>query len=124
MAEAGLDRVDFLKVDAEGSDLNVLRGVPWGSIRPGVVVCEFDEGKGRGLLQGFAALTGFLLDHAYLVLVSEWDPIVEYGLRHRWRRYVTYPATLADRAAWGNLIAVQDPETFSRLLRLAKVRPS
>jgi hypothetical protein len=124
MLETGLDRVDVLKVDAEGHDLTVLKGVPWERVQPEVVVGEFDEGKGRGLLQGYAALSGFLVDHGYRIVVSEWEPIVEYGLRHRWRRYARYPATLADRAAWGNLIAVRDPITFERLLRLARVQPS
>jgi FkbM family methyltransferase len=119
--EAGLDRVDFLKVDAEGHDLHVLRGVPWERIQPGVVVCEFDEGKGRSVPDGYQALGAFLVDHEYLILVSEWDPIVEYGLRHRWRRFVQYPAALLDAAAWGNLIAVRDPITFDRLLAFAKV---
>lgn len=124
MLETGLDRVDFLKVDAEGHDLNVLKGVPWERLQPGVVVCEFDEGKGRGLLQGYEALSGFLVEHGYRIVVSEWEPIVEYGLRHRWRRCVQYPAALVDRTAWGNLIAVQDPVTFERLLSLARVQPS
>lgn len=122
--EKGLGRIDFLKVDAEGHDLNVLKGVPWDRIQPGVVVCEFDEGKGRALFQGYEALSEFLVGHGYLIVVSEWEPIVEYGLSHRWRRYVQYPAALADRAAWGNLIAVRDPITFGRLLRLARLRPS
>jgi FkbM family methyltransferase len=121
LLETGLDRVDFLKVDAEGHDLHVLRGVPWERLRPGVVVCEFDEAKGRTVDGGYHALGGFLADRGYLILVSEWEPIVEYGLRHRWRRFVQYPAALLDGAAWGNLIAVRDAVTFDRLLRLARV---
>jgi len=42
----------------------------------------------------------------YEVLVSEWEPIVEYGRRHTWKRFVRYPATIA-ADGWGNLIAVQ-----------------
>jgi FkbM family methyltransferase len=122
--ERGLARVDFLKVDAEGHDLNVLKGVPWDRLQPGVVVCEFDEGKRPAVVQGYEELGGFLVDRGYGILVSEWAPIVEYGLRHRWRRYVEYPAALADRAAWGNLIAVRDPARYLGLLRLAKVRPA
>jgi FkbM family methyltransferase len=119
--EAGLDRVDLLKVDAEGHDLNVLKGVPWERIQPGVVVCEFDEGKGRSLPDGYQALGAFLVGLEYLILVSEWEPIVEYGRNHRWRRFVQYPAALLDAAAWGNLIAVRDSIVFDRLLRLAMV---
>jgi FkbM family methyltransferase len=124
MLETGLHRVDFLKVDAEGHDLQVLKGVPWERIQPGVVVCEFDEGKRPGRHQGYEALGRCLVDLGYLILVSEWEPIVEYGLRHRWRRFVQYPATLVDHAAWGNLIAVRDPAMFERLLRLTRIQPS
>jgi hypothetical protein len=34
------DGIDFLSVDAEGMDLDVLRSNDWGKFRPGVVVAE------------------------------------------------------------------------------------
>ena len=123
LEEAKLSRIDFLKVDAEGHDLNVLKGVPWDRLQPELVVCEFDQGKGRAA-SDYRELTAFLVHHGYQVLVSEWEPIVEYGLRHRWRRFVEYPAELEDDAAWGNLIGVRNPGTFGRLRRLAGLPPA
>ena len=41
-----LREVTFLKIDAEGYDLDVLRGVPWDTCRPEIILCEFDEKKG------------------------------------------------------------------------------
>lgn len=39
-AEAGLDRIDFLKIDVEGAEADVLAGMDFGRLRPRVVVVE------------------------------------------------------------------------------------
>lgn len=39
-AKHGLDRIDFLKVDVEGAELEVLAGNDWRRVRPRVVVVE------------------------------------------------------------------------------------
>ena len=111
--------VDFLKIDTEGYDLFVLQGVPWQDVAPRVVLCEFEDRKTRPLGYRFEDLAAYLLDRGYEVLVSEWHPIVAYGTAHRWRRFEPYPCTLRDPQAWGNLIAVRDPEDYSRLCSLA-----
>ncbi len=40
-AEHGLDRIDFLKVDVEGAELDVFSGADWTRWRPRVVIGEF-----------------------------------------------------------------------------------
>jgi FkbM family methyltransferase len=104
--------IGFLKIDTEGFDLPVLRGMSWEAPRPTVIVCEFEDAKTRPLGYGFPDLAGFLTDQGYRIIVSEWSPIERYGQQHRWRRFCEYPCELIDPAAWGNLIATNDPTVF------------
>jgi FkbM family methyltransferase len=113
MAERAVDNVDFLKIDTEGFDLMALRGYPWDRSTPRVIVCEFEDAKTRPLGYGYHDLAGFLVARGYRLIVSEWRPIVRYGVEHRWRRFAEYPRELTEPAAWGNLIAVSD-ETMYR----------
>jgi FkbM family methyltransferase len=108
--------VDFLKIDTEGFDLMVLRGLPWDEIAPTAILCEFEDKKTEPLDYRFHDIASYLTARAYRVIVSEWYPIEAYGENHRWRRFTTYPAELADALAWGNLIATNDEHLFDRLL--------
>ena len=101
----GISHVDFLKIDAEGYDLPILKGVPWERMRPDVIECEFEDRKTIPLGYDFHQLAQFLVDKGYTVLVSEWHPIVRYGIQHDWRRFIPYPCHLAGPDSWGNLIA-------------------
>jgi len=112
--EVGLDRVDVLKTDVEGHDLLVLSGFPWGRLHPWVVVCEFEDAKTRGIGYEHRDLGDFLVAQGYRVLLSEWYPIVEYGRRHRHRRFAAWPAELLDEAAWGNFVAFASAITYWR----------
>ncbi|MCG8375041.1 MAG: FkbM family methyltransferase [Chlorobiales bacterium] len=104
-----VQQVDFLKIDTEGFDLFVLKGFPWSRLRPGVIECEFEDSKTVPLGYNFHDLARFLLDKGYSVYVSEWYPIIRYGIRHDWRRLMRYPCKLADPESWGNLLAFRDP---------------
>jgi hypothetical protein len=117
--EHDIDSVGFLKIDAEGHDLFVLKSFPWTEFRPDAIVCEFEDRKTDPLGYRIGDLARFLEGHGYHVLVSEWYPVVEYGLVHRWRRVTSWPMTLADEKAWGNLIAVQ-PNLARRAFWLAR----
>lgn len=110
-----LTSVDYLKIDAEGFDLRVLRGFPFKTHKPRGVLCEFEDAKTR--LAGFTThdLGGFLHDLGYRVFLSEWHPIVRYGTTHRWRDIKPYPCQLTDPDAWGNFIAVEPGPLESRL---------
>ncbi|MDP1547483.1 MAG: FkbM family methyltransferase [Anaerolineales bacterium] len=101
--------VDFLKIDTEGHDLFVLQGFPWDRTKPAVIECEFEDTKTVPLGYTFDDLANFLVDKGYTVYVSEWHPIIRYGIRHDWRQLMRYPCELADSKGWGNLLAFRDP---------------
>ena len=104
-----MPEVDFLKIDTEGHDLFVLQGFPWDRCAPAVVQCEFEDGKTVALGYTVHDLAEFLLEKGYTVYVSEWHPIVRYGMRHDWNRLARYPCELANAKGWGNLLAFRDP---------------
>lgn len=110
-----VEQVDFLKTDIEGFDLFALRTFPWQSHHPKAVVCEFEDNKTTRLGHSVHELATFLEQQGYSVVVSEWEPVVEYGTRHKWRRFVRYPTAIAPDS-WGNLIAVE-PSLLDELER-------
>jgi len=113
LADKDVAGVDFLKIDTEGHDLFVLKGFPWERFSPAVIECEFEDAKTVPLGYTFHDMASYLCGKGYQVFVSEWHPIVRYGIRHDWRRLRRYPCELSDKAAWGNLLAFRDsiPET-------------
>lgn len=118
--EAQIDSIDLLKIDAEGFDLHVLRGLDWSRHQPRFIMCEFEDSKTLPLGYTYRDLGDFLTERGYQVLVSEWKPIVAYGADHHWRRFGPYPAELSDTAAWGNLLACRDPTDWDALRRLSR----
>ena len=121
LAESGTTEVDYLKIDAEGFDLRVLEGFPFDSISPTAIMCEFEDGKTQQIGYSTDDLGGYLLDKGYSVYMSEWHPIVRYGITHRWRSIRSYPCELSDPKGWGNFIAVK-PGPFEEYFRRA-MRP-
>lgn len=115
-----LPGVDFLKIDTEGHDLFVLQGFPWERGKPAVIECEFEDTKTVPLGYTFHDLAGFLVDKGYTVYVSEWHPIIRYGIRHDWRQLMRYPCELADPKGWGNLLAFGDPIDEQALVAAVK----
>lgn len=120
LTEHNISAVDFLKIDTEGYDLAVLKGLPWEQVQPRIVVCEFEDSKTKPLGYDFHTLAQFLTDQGYTVLVSEWHPIIRYGIVHDWRRLVPYPCHLSSTTAWGNLIAFRDKPDLSQIKRLVQ----
>ncbi|MEN9359820.1 MAG: hypothetical protein RL095_1355 [Verrucomicrobiota bacterium] len=110
--------VAFLKVDTEGHDLFVLRGFPWDAASaPEVILAEFEDSKTLPLGYGFCELRDFLRKRGYQLLVSEWLPLHGvYGGKHRWNGFHDGDELL-DPQAWGNLIAVRDPQIYQELTR-------
>jgi FkbM family methyltransferase len=106
LREQGIRSIDFLKIDTEGFDLQVLRGHDW-SIRPEVILTEFDEIKTRHLGHTYRAIGDLLLSHGYAVWCSEWAPIERYGAGHAWRAVTPYPCDLHHPDGWGNFVAVR-----------------
>lgn len=118
--EQAIKSVDFLKIDAEGYDLIVLKSLAWSLFKPDIIICEFEDSKTIPLEYNFCQLAQFLRDKGYNLLVSEWFPIVQYGTQHKWRDFKTYPCELYNKDAWGNIIAVRDIDSYSKLLKYAK----
>lgn len=115
LAEADAPRIDFLKIDTEGNDLFVLKGLDW-AVMPDVILCEFEDLKTRHVGYSYRDLGNYLVGAGYRVLMSEWFPIERYGAQHRWRRVTWFPAEVTVPEAWGNFIAVK-PERLGEFLR-------
>lgn len=72
--EHGIGEVDFLKIDAEGSEVEVLSGLDLSRHRPRVVVLE---GVAPGLAEGYAdEAVARLVDNGYLHV--RWDGLNHY----------------------------------------------
>ena len=118
--KAGLRHVDFLKVDTEGFDKFVLDGFPWESDRPEVILVEFEDAKTTPLGYSAHELADTLIRRGYAVYVSEWLPIVRYGITHEWRRLVRYSPALELDATWGNMIGFLEDPGEEKLRSLAR----
>ena len=103
--EQGIARVDFLKIDVEGLDLAVLKGVPWNDLKPDVIECEFEDTKTVPMGHTWRDIAAYLHANGYTVYVSEWHPVLRYGMRHDWRRVVELDGAEIPSDAWGNLLA-------------------
>ena len=104
-----IKHIDFLKIDVEGFDLSVLKGVPWDQLKPDVIECEFEDAKTVPMGHTWQDIADFLVVQGYKVYISEWHPIVRYGIPHDWRRVVLYnPAVGIAPDAWGNLLAFKN----------------
>lgn len=117
VAQTDLTEIDFLKVDVEGHEMDVLDGFDLTKIKPRAIMLEFEDGKAVGDKSAIKALADRLLHHDYHVYVSEWHKVVEYGRAHDWRQMTPYPAQLAPDS-WGNLIAFREPPS-ERILETA-----
>jgi len=123
--EQGLSNrvVDFLKIDTEGFDLYVLKGIPWDKVTPRLILCEFEDAKTVPLGYTFHDLANFLQEHGYKLIVSEWYPVKKYNGPHDWRRFTTYPCELENPKGWGNIFALKEDNMYDSLLNLCKVKP-
>ena len=115
--------IDFLKIDTEGFDLNILQGIPWSLTAPRLISCEFEDPKTLSLGYSFHDLANYLIDHGYKLIVSEWHPIKRYGGTHNWNRFALYPCELEDPNAWGNILATKEDELYNSLIQLCGFRP-
>jgi hypothetical protein len=109
--------IDFLKVDTEGFDLEVVRGL--GNIQPAIVQTEFwgddflfvrDE-KNRENLVSSAEIIRELRNRDYF-----WNIIV---FRVEGETYVRFAANLANapKIAWGNILFFRNHSLFLEALR-------
>lgn len=118
--EHRISRIDFLKIDTEGFDLFVLKGLAWNALSPLFILCEFEDAKTVPLGYTFHDLADYLVSLEYRLIVSEWYPIERYGEQHSWRCFNTYPCQLQDSRAWGNIFAVREADHYTALLSVCR----
>lgn len=112
-AEKNITKIDFLKIDTEGYDLKVLKGLDLNKYSPEVILCEFENNKTRKLNYTTADLLNHFIAFGFKWIISEWYPVVEYGRKHKWKQF-TVDGNNTDDNGWGNIIAVRD-KYFSEL---------
>jgi FkbM family methyltransferase len=117
--ERRLEGIDVLKIDAEGYDLPILRGISWEQLQPEIIICEYEDRKTRALGYGVEDMARFLELKGYWVLVSEWHPIQRYGGPHSWKGLRWYVPGECDAEGWGNLMAFRSPPSTPELLAAA-----
>lgn len=99
--EQSVARVDFLKIDVEGFEMKVLTGFPFSELTPRVIECEFEDAKTVKLGYTADQLAEFLVGKGYSVFVSEWHPVVRYGVKHDWRCLYAYTPGSITPGSWG-----------------------
>ena len=127
LSNKNISAVDFLKIDTEGYDFFVLKGFPWDRFRPAVIECEYEDSKTIPLGYTYDVMATYLLEKGYKVYLSEWHPIIRYGISHQWHSLQKYPCKLSDVNSWGNLLAFRDDldevilrKSFRAMLKIKK----
>jgi len=98
--------LDFLKIDTEGYDLFVLKGVPWERMHPHLILCEFDNHKSIPLGYRMEDMAEYLQLLGYRVWVSESATIPDYGHLPEWKGFYRFGSHHVDSTSTGNLFAV------------------
>lgn len=121
LRERAIEHVDFLKVDIEGFDFFALKGFDW-TYAPRFVLYEFEDRKTISLGYSLADSTAFVDGHGYRLVYSVWEPIVEYGTRHRWRGlFLTPPSDAAQ--CWGNVLCFRDEADATLCMKKFDLQP-
>ncbi|MFX4284465.1 FkbM family methyltransferase [Aliarcobacter butzleri] len=118
--ENNIENIDFLKIDTEGYDFMVLQGLSFDIIKPLIIECEFEDLKTNKLGYTVKDMINFLQSKNYIVYVSEWHPIIRYGIQHQWKRFFKYDNQDIDSKGWGNLIAFYKEVDEDFLVRIIK----
>lgn len=110
IAEHQLGEIDFLKIDVEGHEMDVLNGLDFSKRKPRAIVAEFEDDKTKAHGYLMPDLAGRFEEAGYVVFVSEWHPIERYGVKHSWKQIRRYPCETPPDS-WGNLVAfLVEPE--------------
>jgi FkbM family methyltransferase len=114
--EKSIKHINFLKIDVEGFDFNVLKGVPWNDVSPDVIACEFEDIRTIPLGHTHKDIAAYLQGKGYSVYLSVWHPVLRYGARHSWQLLTTFPGDNLGEDAWGNILAFKDDPGFETLV--------
>jgi len=121
LEKENISNVDFLKIDAEGYDYLVLKGMNLSKYMPKVILCEYEDKKSKKLNYTFKDMTAYLHQNGYKCVFSEWHPLAEYGSGHSWWRFTTNQDDINAETSWGNILAVP-AENFSKLCKELKIK--
>lgn len=107
--EKNISKIDFLKIDTEGYDFMVLKSFDWKKLQhPELILFEFENKKTTALGYTLNDMLNFLKQYDYKFIISEWHPIVQYGKRHKWKKFAKEAHEVTNEFAWGNVIAVKN----------------
>ena len=104
--EQGIPHIDYLKVDVEGHDLQVLEGADLSNLKPNVIKVEFGP-------ENIQLLWDLLLGAGYTIQVAVHKPKAP-GARAKFSHWSTDPTNLQP-GEWGDLVAVLDKDIFKNL---------
>ena len=114
-----ISEINYLKVDAEGYDFEVIKSLDWVKIKPDFIMFEFEDGRSEALGYKLTDVIEFLKHQkcGYNFVISEWHPVTKRGRPHKWRQFTTNPFKVA-KNGWGNVIAVKNQDDYKRLLEI------
>ena len=113
--EKEIKGIDFIKIDTEGYDYFVIKGLGLDVLKPNLIICEYENSKSKGLGYKLEDMVAYIEKYNYKIIISEWYPIQEYGKKHKWKQFL-FPPDLPDEKSWGNVFAVQ-PEYLDEFLK-------
>ena len=115
VSENGINDIDYLKIDTEGCDLNVLQSYDWNdNNHPYFIMCEYEETNLNKFGSSNHSLWNYLSELNYHILISEWYPIKRYGIVHKWKRF-TYNLNSIDDNSWGNYLCCKDLDFLKQI---------
>lgn len=113
----GINDIDYLKIDAEGYDFEVLKSLNWSKIKPCVIMFEFEDSRSKSMGYTLKDVVNFLSGMNYQFLISEWHPVEKRGRPHKWKNF-SIAIENVNPNGWGNVIAIRDPEIFKKILNI------
>lgn len=117
--EQNIKNINFLKIDTEGHDFVIIQNFPWNKIMPDVVIYEYENNKTLKQNYTFEDMGKYLSKLGYIVLVSEWHPIIKYGVVHKWKQFVIFGKheNKIDENSWGNFICFKTIDEYKKFIK-------
>jgi FkbM family methyltransferase len=109
-----IDDIDFLKIDVEGADFLVLKGMNFDICKPKIVMCEFMDSRSTPYFKyDHHDMVNYMNKFGYTAYIFEWSKIVggysekgvDKGITTSFVRYSKYPSR--NKLYWGNVVFVK-----------------